>query len=121
MKKFITTTIEVTVIIVVAIAFFLAFLFYTPSTYAQSIQRTGNVFVTTNSSSKGNVEKTKYQWQDSTGKKYDIYISKKSGACFVIRTSKKSGKEYKYYLSDEITSQICKEMGVKRVKRARKK
>lgn len=120
MKRFIKITIEAVVTIVVAIAFFLAFLFYTPSTYAQNVQRTGNVFITTNSSSKGNVEKTKYQWQDSTGKKYDIYISKKSGACFVMRISK-NGKEYKYYLPDEITSQICKEMGVKRVKRARKK
>lgn len=121
MKRFIKISIEVVVTIVVAIAFFLAFLFYTPSTYAQSIQRTGNTFITTNPSPKGNVEKTKYQWQDSAGKKYDIYISKKSGACFVMRISKKSGKEYRYDMPDEITLQICKEMGVKRVKRARKK
>lgn len=53
---------------------------------------------------------TPYSWSDSKGNKYPIYISN-SGSCYVIRTSKKTGKEYKSYLGPEISQDICKKLG----------
>ena len=54
---------------------------------------------------------TKYTWEDKKGNKYPIFITKK-GACYVIRTSKKTSKEYKYYLPKEIQAQIKQELGI---------
>lgn len=53
--------------------------------------------------------KTKYTWEDKEGNKYPIYITKK-GACYVLRVSKKTGKEYKYYLPKDIQETIKKEL-----------
>lgn len=55
--------------------------------------------------------KTKYTWEDKEGNKYPIYITKK-GACYVLRTSKKTGKEYKYYLPKDIQETIKKELNI---------
>lgn len=52
---------------------------------------------------------TKYTWEDKKGNKYPIFISKK-GACYVFRTSRNTGKEYKYYLPKDIQEQIKKEL-----------
>lgn len=53
---------------------------------------------------------TGFTWQDSKGNKYPIYISN-SGSCYIIRTSKNTGKEYKSYLGPEISQDICKKLG----------
>ena len=53
---------------------------------------------------------TGFTWTDSKGNKYPIYISN-SGSCYIIRTSKKTGKEYKSYLGPEISQDICKKLG----------
>lgn len=53
---------------------------------------------------------TGFTWTDSKGNKYPIYISN-SGSCYVIKTSSKSGKEYKQYLKPEISQDICKKLG----------
>lgn len=55
--------------------------------------------------------KTKYNWEDKQGNKYPIYITKK-GACYILRVSKKTNKEYKQYLPKEIQEQIKKELGL---------
>ena len=78
-----------------------------------SIQRQGNTFISSSSSSRGKKakpERTKYTWKDAKGNEYPIFISN-SGSCFVYRTSSKTGNEYKMYLGKEISAQICKEMG----------
>lgn len=54
---------------------------------------------------------TKYTWQDKDGNIYPIYITKKC-ACYVIKVSKKTGKEYKYYLPKEIQETIRKELNI---------
>ena len=54
--------------------------------------------------------KTGYTWKESNGEVLDIYITK-SNACYVLKTSKKSGKEYRKYLSKELSSEIAKELG----------
>lgn len=54
---------------------------------------------------------TGFTYKDSKGKEYPIFIGK-SGSCYIKKVSVKSGKEYKQYLGEEISSQICKELGV---------
>ena len=79
---------------------------------AQNYTREGNTFISsTGERSKSEVIKTKFTWKDSKGNEYPVYMSK-SGSCFVIKISKKTGKEYKNYLGPEISQQICKELGV---------
>lgn len=82
------------------------------TTNAQSYTREGNTFISsTGERVKQEAIKTKFIWKDNKGKEYPIYISK-SGSCYVIRVSSKSGKEYKSYLGTEISQQICKELGI---------
>lgn len=80
------------------------------STYAQDIKREGTTFVVSSSRSKSEPTKTKYTWKVS-GVEYPIYISA-SGSCYIIKTSKKTGKEYKQYLPKEVCAEIAKEMGI---------
>lgn len=42
-------------------------------------------------------EETTYTYTDNKGETYKVYKSK-NGAFFILRTSKKTGKEYRYYL-----------------------
>ena len=74
------------------------------------IVRNGDTFkVETTSANKDT--KTKYTWEDKEGNKYPIYITKK-GACYVLRVSKKTGKEYKYYLPKDIQETIKSELNI---------
>lgn len=75
------------------------------------VVRDGNTFKTEQTSSTSQDTETKYKWQDKEGKEYSIYVTKK-GACYVKRISKKTGKEYKYYLPKEIQAEIRKELGI---------
>ena len=52
-------------------------------------------------------EPTGYTWKDSKGNEYPIFLhtyerGEKAGrtTCYVVKTSAKTGKEYKYYLPD---------------------
>ena len=77
------------------------------TTYAE-VKREGNTFKV-EQSAKANDTQTKYTWEDKQGKKYPIFTTKK-GACYVLRTSKKTGKEYKYYLPKDVQETIKKEL-----------
>ena len=59
---------------------------------------------------------TPYTYEVS-GTQYPIHIGK-TGACYIVRVSKKSGKEYRQYLGEEISRDICRKMG--RVYKAKK-
>lgn len=80
---------------------------------AQSYTREGNTFISFTGVLKTKTEpvKTAFTWKDSKGNEYPIYISK-TGSCFVIKISNKTGKEYRKYLGPEVSAQICKELGV---------
>ena len=80
--------------------------------YSQDIKREGNVFKTT-TVTKSTTEsvKTKFIWEDSKGVQYPIYVGK-TGSCYILRVSKNTGKEYKYYLGEELSKQVCKEIGI---------
>ena len=79
--------------------------------YAE-VTREGNTFKVEKTATTSSDTQTKYTWQDKEGNKYPIYITKR-GACYVLRVSKKTSKEYRYYLPKEIQEQIKKETGHK--------
>ena len=72
------------------------------------IVRDGDTFKVEKTVSVNQDTKTKFTWEDKEGNKYPIYITKK-GACYIIRTSKKTGKEYKQYLPKNVQEQIKEE------------
>lgn len=66
--------------------------------------------VTRNLSQKDStVSATPYTYEVK-GVKYPIHIGK-TGSCYIVRTSKKTGKEYRQYLGEEISRDICRKMG----------
>ena len=75
------------------------------------VVRNGDTFSVENTTSVNQDTKTKYTWEDREGNKYPIFITKK-GACYVLRISKKTGKEYKYYLPKDIQETIKKELNI---------
>ena len=79
---------------------------------SNNVTREGKTFVAQSSAkkSKGENIKTEYCYTDTDKNTYPIYISA-NGRAFIIRTAKKSGKEYRKYLGEEISRQICKELG----------
>ena len=90
----------------------------TASSFAQDYTRNGKEFSAVQKSSTSADKKSGYTWKDSKGKTYDIYVSA-SGACYIIRTSSKTGKTYKSYLSKEISAEICRELGIKREEKSK--
>jgi hypothetical protein len=77
--------------------------------YSQNVTRKGNVFIQDSSKTKKAKDVpilTKYIYVASDGTKYPIYMSS-TGKCFIIRTSSKTGKQYKQYLP-EVTKEIQK-------------
>lgn len=78
------------------------------ASYADVV-REGNTFKVEKTASVNKDQQTPYTWQDKEGKTYPIFITK-NGACYIIKTSKKTGKEYKYYLPKEVQEQIKKEI-----------
>ena len=78
--------------------------------YAE-VTREGNTFKVEKTATTSSDTQTKYTWQDKEGNKYPIFITKK-GACYVKRVSKKTGKEYKYYLPKDIQETIKKELNI---------
>lgn len=79
--------------------------------FAQSVVKEGKTFKVVNTKSASKATKTEFTWKDSKDNIYPIFMSK-SGACYIIKISKKTDKEYKQYLSKEISSQIAKEYGI---------
>lgn len=79
---------------------------------AQNYTRDGKQFASTQKARQSTTsnEKTGFTWKDSKGVVYDIYISSKN-SCYIIKTSKKTGKQYRQYLPKEVSQQIASELG----------
>lgn len=75
------------------------------------VKRVNDTFKVENTTKESNT-KTKFTWEDKQGNKYPIYITKR-GSCYIVRTSKKTNKEYKQYLPKDIQAQIKKELNIK--------
>lgn len=73
---------------------------------AQDYKQEGTTFIQTTNRSSAKATKTGYTWEKG-GIKYPIYISSR-GKAYIIKTSKKTGKEYKQYLPDTVAETIKK-------------
>lgn len=78
-------------------------------TFAQSYKIEGKEIVQQKSVKSSNDTKTDHTYKDSKGNTYPIYLHKYTKGdnidkytCYVIKTSQKTGKTYKYYLPDGI-------------------
>lgn len=88
---------------------------------AQNIKLEGKTYMSAKTSrSKEEPKATGYDWQDSKGNKYPILISS-TGSCFIVKTSQKTGKEYRQYLGEEISRDICKKLGIEYKSKSKKK
>ena len=111
MKKAIKETVRIYITAIILMVFAFVLLFCAAilqGCKAQNVIRKGDVFVQVSDSNatkiKGSYSMTKFIYQTSDGTKYPIYMSEK-GKCFIFRTSKKTGKQYRQYLPN-ITKQL---------------
>ena len=80
--------------------------------YAQSYKKEGNNFVQQNKTySRQQPKETPFTFTDSKGKQYIIYITS-NGSCFILKTSRNTGKDYRYYLDADICREISKAMDI---------
>lgn len=86
--------------------FFFFLLIFSCSVNAKII-RDGNNFKVEQTTN--NDKLTRFTYTDSKGNTYPVYVSS-TGKFFVWKTSKKTGKEYKYYLPKEVQEQMTYEM-----------
>lgn len=114
MKEIKTNSIAITFIVALFLLFFGA-----SKMNAQSFTQNGTNF-TQVSKSLSQGTKTKFTFTDSKGNKYPIYITEK-GRCYVMKVSSKTNKEYKYYLKEDLSRQVCKELGITYVPKETKK
>ena len=77
-------------------------------TLSAEVKREGNTF-RVEQTTKESDTKTQYTWVDKDGNVYPVFITKR-GACYIFRTSKKTGKEYKQYLPKDIQETIKQEL-----------
>ena len=89
----------------------LAALFLTLNINAQEIKREGNTFSKANTTQVVEAKKTQFTWKDSKGIEYPIYIGP-TGSTYIIKVSKKTGKEYRHYLGADVSTQICNALGI---------
>lgn len=79
------------------------------ASYADVV-RNGNVITVTKTTTTVNEsQSTGIYYQDKQGNQHLIYKSKK-GKFYVIKTSSKTGKEYKYYLPQRLQEALQKEL-----------
>lgn len=87
--------------------------FFALTCNAQDFKVEGKTFTQVNKgrkSTKSEPIATGCIWIDSKGVQYPVFMSE-SGSCFVIKTSKKTGKEYKNYLGKDVSKAICQKIG----------
>lgn len=103
----------------------LSFVFsFSAQSAAQSYKIEGKEIVQQKSSKSSNDIKTDYTYKDNKGNTYPIYLHEYTKGdnigkhtCYVIKTSRKTGKTYKYYLTDGIkmAEKILKEQNNKKI------
>ena len=73
------------------------------------VVKEGNVYVQTTTTVKE--KETGVYYQDKNGIQYIIYVSPK-GSLYIKKISKKTSREYKYYLPKEVQETIRKELNI---------
>lgn len=86
-----------------------AFCIATSACSQAQIKREGNTFSVERTTSQQSLDtvKTVFAYKDSKDNIYPIWLNKKTGSCFIIRISGKTGKPYRQYMSDEIRQNVC--------------
>lgn len=77
------------------------------ASYADVV-REGNTYIVKSTTTVKD-KTTGVYYQDKDGIQYIIYVSSK-GSLYIKRISKKTGKEYKYYLPKDVQETIKKEL-----------
>lgn len=80
---------------------------------AQSYTREGNTFISSTGERNrtNNTITTDFKVKESDGKEYVVYCSKSTGACFIKKLSR-NGKEYKKYLGEDVSRQVCSAINI---------
>lgn len=83
------------------------------TTYNSSVVREGNTFTKQHKDKTPAVTEieTEYKYKDAKGKQHNIWITSRGNA-FIWRTSNKTNRQYKYYLGEDISKEICKELNI---------
>lgn len=79
--------------------------------YAQNYTKEGKTYKVEKVAKQSTEVETGFTWEDSKGVQYPIYMSK-SGSCYIKKVSKKTGNEYKQYLGEEVSKDICKQLNI---------
>ena len=97
------------IIAAIAIFLFIYFVMFTCATaQGQNVVRKGNIFIEqpTDTASRPKAKKTDYVYVEKDGQAYPVWVSSK-GKYFIIKVSKRTGKEYRKYLP-ELTKMLTK-------------
>lgn len=81
---------------------------------AQIYKRVGSELIVVKSSQQDSL--TGITLRTNKDSVYAIYITPK-GRCYIKQHSKRTGKEYKHYLKEEICVKICNELGKQYIKK----
>lgn len=71
----------------------------------------GKTYKTVKKTTGSSERNTGFTWEDSKGNTYPIYMGK-TGSCYIKKISKKTGNEYRQYLGEEISRDICRQLNV---------
>lgn len=96
-----------------------AFVAFAATGSAQSYTIDGKTIIEQKQSKTANEIKTDFTLQ-SGDVTYDVYMNTNSTRCYVYVTSKKTGKPYKKYLTEEVEREICKSLNIEYKPRQKK-
>lgn len=88
---------------------------------AQNYTREGNTFISSTGerTRTDNTITTEFKVKESDGKEYVVYCSKSTGSCFIKKISR-NGKEYRKYLGEDVSKQICSAINIEYKPRAKR-
>lgn len=91
--------------------FILVSLLFCNTAFAQNYKKEGDNFVQLTQSKQKQVKETTFTYTDTKGNEYKIFITQ-TGSCYVNKISKNTGKEYRYYLDEDISREVAKAMNI---------
>lgn len=86
-----------------------AFIIAASTTTFGEVKKDGNTYIEVGTQTKTSNEQTPFKYKDKKGAEYVIYLSRNGRA--YVEVISKNGNKYKKYLGEEISRDICKQMG----------
>lgn len=80
----------------------------------------GNMYSKVHTTNKQKTESVQTPYVYQIGEQELPILLSVNGRAYVIRISKKTGNEYKYYLGEDISRDICEKMGITYVEKEEK-